>query len=1279
MVTSPPTPEMPMTAQQHNPQFALYLPRLLLEWRGQQDPPRHLQVEGTLLLVDISGFTSMSEMLAAKGKIGSEEVTEVLNAAFTELLDIAMLDGGDLLRFGGDALLLIFTGNEHAARACRSAYDMREALGHFSEQSSPAPLSMSVGIASGTIRGFLAGSTNKEFMVVGEVGSEVVQLQTAADPGEILISAAAAHMIGSEAVGPAKHQGFLLEQAPTADFPEPDDDFELPTTIDLARYVPLRLGPHLTLSFNEGEHRLATIAFVKFAGVDALLAEQGPDAVQQALDQLITSAQDAADRYQITFLATDVDDGGGKVIMASGVPERTGGDEEGILRAVQDIVNLDTRLILQAGVARGHVFAGDLGASFRRVYTVMGDSVNLAARLAGRAGPGRVLVTAQVLERSHTLFEATRLEPISLKGKAKPVAPFELGAILDNEEARTRRSLPFLGRRLELSQLHELAGAARGGRGSLVDLVGEPGVGKSRLLEHLSDQLPTFATVVGANEHYESTTPYYTFGRIIRTLLGIESNLTPEEVAGELGARVEEINPKLLPWVPVLALAMGGTAPDTPETEALEEQFLESKLHELVTELLGALLPDAAMVVIDDAQWMDDASRGLLHHLLSGIARLPWLICLSRRPDPPWPEPLPGEVVTEIALGPLPADVSLALVVAAVGNPPPPANVIEAMVNRAEGNPFFLIELASSNSESTGADSLPETIEALAGTRIDRLLPQDRRLLRYASVLGRQFSLDLLADALPAVAPQEPDSWARLSEFLDTTSFGKVRFRQAIIRDAAYEGLPYKRRREIHQSVGEALERRARNRPERFAELLSLHFDRANVTDKAWNYSKLAGQRAQAKWANIEAAVFYKRALRSAGDIANITPGELASIAEALGDVSELASLYEDAWEAFGSAIEWTGGDNGQTARLVRKQGQIKERMGSLDEALALIGRSLDIAQCDTDSPGGTAVCLETMVLLAGIKFRQGQYEDSAAWCTKVVETPGAPGPIRAHALQIRSNCHTHLNHPDRGNDAQEALVLFEEDQDLLGQANVLNNLGYDAYFKGEWDEARDYWQRSEALRERIGDVMGAATSQNNIAEILLEQGKYQEAEQRLVAALRVWSGGGYKLGVALAQMNLGRLMARTNRATEAAEQLEQAELGFREIGAESYVIESLIRKAENALLALDLSTALEGTRIALERISNAAGTETQRAALHRLRGCGLLAAGDLSSARKELEQSLDAGRSTAADHEVGLTLDALTRWAKRTGADAAGWASERDGIFGRLGIAAPPPAPTGT
>jgi class 3 adenylate cyclase/tetratricopeptide (TPR) repeat protein len=1265
-----------VTDRSHNPQFALYLPRLLLEWQSGDDPAPYLEVEGSLLLVDISGFTRMSEMLAAKGKVGSEEVTEVLNAAFTELLDIAMLDGGDLLRFGGDALFLVFTGEDHAARACRSAYDMRDALDDFSGKSSPTPLSMSVGVATGTIEGFLAGSSNREFMILGETGTEVVRLQTAAEPGEILICGNTAELIDDFAIGDEKEGGFLLEDAPDADFFEPEEGVAPPTRVDLGQFIPQRLRPHLTLSFNEGEHRLATIAFIKFAGVDELLSEQGPDAVQQALDNMLTSTQHAADRYQITFLATDVNDDGGKMILVTGVPERSDNPEERILRAVHEIVEADTELTLHGGIARGHVFAGDLGAAFRRVYTVMGDSVNLAARLAAQAKAGTALVTAKVLDRSHTLFDATQLDAIPLKGKAKPVAPFELGGILDSDAARDMHQVPFFGREEELEQLLVLAEAARRGTGHLVDLIGEPGIGKSRLLERLGDDLPSFTMVIGTNEPYESNTAYYTFGRIIRSLVDIKSNLTPEEVGAELSDRVADLAPALTPWVPLIALAIGGTAPDTPETASLQDQFLETKLHEVVAELLEILLPGPALIVIDDSQWMDDASRGLLNHLVTELGNTSWLICLSRRPVPAWSEPFPEEIVTEMALSPLPTEVSGRLIAAAVGDEPPPANVLEAMVARAEGNPFFLIELAGTSRGATDVDSLPETIEATAGARIDLLLPQDRRLLRYASVLGRQFSLDLLADVLPGIVTEETESWDRLSEFLDTTTFGKVRFRHAIIRDVAYEGLPFKRRREIHQGVGEALERRARNRPERFAELLSLHFDRAEIPRKAWTYSKLAGDRAQRKWANVEAAQFYKRGLQAAGQLDDVDTGERAAVAEDLGDVSELAGLYDDAWAAYSGALELIEADRVATARIVRKQGQVRERTGQLEEALDLIQKSLTTAGCDEPRDETAEVCLDTMLMLAGVKFRQGQYEESAKWCTDVLNAPAGSSAIKGHALQIRANCYTHLNHPDRSSDAERALELFEEAKDLLGQANVLNNMGYEAYFQGNWDEALDLWKRSETLRDKIGDVMGGATSRNNVAEILLEQGKYDEAEPLFAETLRTWRGGGYKVGVALAHANLGRLAARTGRPDTAASHLDEAEKGFTEIGAEGFVFETWVRKAENALLTGDPGAALPIIDMSLEKTAEASGATVLRAALHRLRGCALLALGNNEEARTELDASLTDARAASADHEIGLTLEALARWAQRTGTDAGEWTAERDDIFRHLGINAAPPVP---
>jgi len=360
--------------------------------------------EGTVLFADVSGFTRLSDELARRGKIGSEQVTGILNGAFTELLDVAMLDGGDLLHFGGDALFLMFHGEGHAPRAARSAFDMRHALEAYQRTSSPVPLSMSMGLASGPILLFLTGATSRYIVAAGATVDDMLAMESAADPGEILMAPSTAALV-PEVGGEPKAGGVLLAAAPDAEDPSPEPE---PGPVDYPSFVPQRFHKHLTVTFNEGEHRLANVAFVRLAGLGAVLAAGGMDGASAALGAAVTGVQRAADRYAVSLLATDVSADGAKLMLATGVPERMDAEEERILRAVSEIVAIDTPLEVAAGVATGRVFACDLGSRLRRVYTTIGATTNLAARLAAAAAPGKALVTGLILDRSSRASDRSR-------------------------------------------------------------------------------------------------------------------------------------------------------------------------------------------------------------------------------------------------------------------------------------------------------------------------------------------------------------------------------------------------------------------------------------------------------------------------------------------------------------------------------------------------------------------------------------------------------------------------------------------------------------------------------------------------------------------------------------------------------------------------------------------------------------------------------------------------------------------------------------------------------
>lgn len=430
-----------------------------------------------MLFMDISGFTALSERLARRGRIGAEQVADALNHTFTELLTIAVALGADPLKFGGDATLQFYEGPQHAQRAARAAALMRSRLRSVGNVDTPQgvlQLKMSQGVHTGTFDFFKVACSHQELIVTGRGAPTTVMI---ADAGEVMLSPSAAEQLSPHLVGDPKEDGFLLRRTPppTRQAPAPRER----TEYRLEQFTPVGLRPYLA-GRTEGEHRTATTAFLKIKGTDDRTATDGVDAVADWLQDIMVAVLTTAEEGGVTFLSTDIDEGAVKVILSAGVPATTGNDDERMLHTLRVIADSPAGRHLAIGVNRGTLFAGDLGAPFRRYYTVLGDGVNLAALVMSRAHLGEVLATPVVLNRSPTLFETTELDPFMVKGKSAPVRASSVGRAVGPRDETEGRELSLVGRIEELAQV---IGAYRASRheGGAIQVQGGSGSGKSRL------------------------------------------------------------------------------------------------------------------------------------------------------------------------------------------------------------------------------------------------------------------------------------------------------------------------------------------------------------------------------------------------------------------------------------------------------------------------------------------------------------------------------------------------------------------------------------------------------------------------------------------------------------------------------------------------------------------------------------------------------------------------------------------------------------------------------
>ncbi len=449
------------------PALTPYVPRLLGTWLGSAPERTHLTVEGTMVFADISGFTRLTERLSRLGALGAEEMSDALDATFTELLDEAYADGADLVKWGGDAVLLLFDGPQHAARACRAAYGMRARLrttGLLSTSAGQARLRMSVGVHSGTFHFFLVGDPelHRELLVCGPDISTVVAIEAEAGAGQIAVGWSTCEQLDPRLLGePLQDVGRLLrrEPAPGPRSPAGSDPGIGPVVdpghhpVDLSVGLPRGIREHLLQGRGEPEHRDIAVAFVAYSGTDAMLREEGAEATAAALDACIRNVAGAADDHKVTFFETDINRDGGKIMLTAGAPTSAGHDTERMLRAARLIVERAGRLPLRVGVNQGHVFSGDFGPTFRRTYSVKGDAINVAARLVARAQPGQVLATAKLPAQSQTRFVLSPLEPFVLKGKRRPVAAVAVGPVTEPGRTADVTLGPIFGRDRELAAL----------------------------------------------------------------------------------------------------------------------------------------------------------------------------------------------------------------------------------------------------------------------------------------------------------------------------------------------------------------------------------------------------------------------------------------------------------------------------------------------------------------------------------------------------------------------------------------------------------------------------------------------------------------------------------------------------------------------------------------------------------------------------------------------------------------------------------------------------------
>jgi class 3 adenylate cyclase/tetratricopeptide (TPR) repeat protein len=1232
-----------MTDTAASDRLSPYVPRLLAEWDREAPDSLWRTVDSTCCFVDISGFTALSERLARRGRIGAEELTEILNHVFSRMLGVAYAKGGSLLKFGGDALLLVFSRGDHAVLGTEAAVAMRAALREARTLATSVGrinLRMSVGLHTGDLLLFRVGDVHRELIVTGPVATITTEMEHAADAGEILISEVTAARLPRASVGEAKGPGLLLRGRRVVEGgPGPEPIREVHEE-SVSGSVPRLLRRRLTDPTAESEHRVATVGFVKFLGVDDLLAERGPDAAARAVDAVVRAVQAAADAEGVTFLASDIDANGGKLILTTGVPYAQEDDEGRMLRAAVAITGRAYELAVRVGVNSGHVFAADIGTEFRRTFTVMGDTVNLAARLMAAASPGQVLATAGALDRAGTLFQSEPLPPFMVKGKSEPVRAYAVGAATGPRTSSVD-ALPFHGREWELSRLHQEFGAEAGAKSGIVILEGERGSGKSRLVAEFLASLPPVPTFLAQGEPNGAAVPYLPLRGPLRAVLGVEAD--DREVAGaQLTETVAAVAPHVVPLLPLLAPVVDASLPATPESAAVATEFVRDQVGELLVALLDAAFDEPIVIVFEDIHWFDESSREICVRLAEAAKTRPWLIAATTRPDPSGHGFNTDAIVR---LEPLSAEAARSLVDAATSDAPLRPQELDGIVSRADGNPLFLGELLRIV-RSTDVEALPDSLDAIAMREIDSLPVLSRRVLRLASVLGRSFEsslLELLLDDELAELAEDP--LRDLGTLLVGAGDGTLTFRHAVLQEAAYQSLPFRSRLALHLRVGRAIEHASKD-TEDVATILSYHFTEANDWERAWHYAPLAARAAQEAFAPSEAIVHLERALGAAKKLGTVVVTHtVVGLQAELGEMLSLTGQYERAESAFRRASSSARGDAVERARLAERLGELLgDGQGRLTPAVRQVRSGLSLIEA-LDAPDDEAMRIRAKLLAreASLRARQGRLKEAVQLAESASGLAEEVGEERALAMSlgVYDTSVVELGHAEQATHMQRVLEIYERLGDQVHVAITLGNLGGVAYFESRWNDATAYFVRAAEAAAAAGDLAMAALSRTNLGEIYASQGRVTEAVENLAPALRTLESFGFPVAQAAAMLHLGRALALSGELEDGLTLIEAAAVTYEKSSLPIGLLEARARMAEICTLAGRNAEAADA--IAEARLLETKIGETPLSALIDRIEVTLEAGRSPERARALLGPAMERARALGASFDL-LVLMALSQ-----------------------------------
>ena len=1200
--------------------LATYLPqdRLRALIKGVSLPS---QTNGSAIFADISGFTPLTEKLTQTlgPRKGVEALSQQLNAVYGALIDQVEFYGGSVISFAGDSILGWFeeaVSDSSAWRAVTCARGMQTAMQDFDG------LSLKVVITTGPARRLTVGDPNIQLIdsLAGQTISRLSTAERLAQRGEILLDEQTLEAIGENASVHEKHKDedisedfFVLESLkyPAEGLVLPPVDLEALPEEDLRPWVLATVYQREQtglISFLT-ELRPAVPLFVNFSGIDY---DNDADA-EEKLNAFIVLVQRLLKKYEGTLLQLVIGDKGSYLYAVFGAFTAHEDDAQRAVYAAMEVKQFHQQLpyiqSLQMGISLGTLRVGAYGNTRRQTYAALGDEVNLAARLMTSARPDEILITGRIQIEVANRFTLEPREPILVKGKGELQPVFAVTGISHQRATRLPEPtyrLPMIGRQQELALVGEKLSLALQGKGQVIGITAEAGMGKSRLIAEVIRlaRKRGFTGYGGAAQSSGINTPYLVWQPIWQAFFDLDPEMPQRKQMRLLEGELEDRASERVDALPLLGRVLDLPLPDNEFTRALEPKDRKSALEVLLQEFLtSASRETPLLIVLEDLHWIDSLSHDLLETLARASESSPVCFVLAYRPpdiariQAPRVEKL--SYFTKIELKDLTASDAEQLIRAKLAQLFPermgalPQRLVERLTLKSQGNPFFIEELLNYlhdrglNPYDAGALKeleLPTSLQTLILSRIDQLTEPQRVTLKVASIIGRIFPFAWLYGYYPALGEETnvKNDLAELSK-LDLTPLDTPDpelayiFKHIVTQEVAYESLSYMTRAQLHELLASYLE--AVYRPNPPIEALAFHYSRSNNMGKRREYLRKAGDVAQTAYSNEAALEYYRQALTSSPE-----PEEAIDLHMNMGTVFLLIGEQDEARDHFHQALQVATASQimpkiieceiklGNAWTMYSEYSQAKEWLErAYEHAVQIEYRA---AMCD-------ALCE-----LGIIHWRLANFDQASQYLQKSLTLSRQLGnrAKETYALTIVGQLESQVGHFSESHRIFEAaLALAREINAKRRVAGILNNYANTYYYEGNYEAAQKLLEECLKTVHEIGDKRGMALALNNLGNIFYSKNDFETAQEHYRESLKLGRESDDKYVRSIALTSLGITLFRAGKLIEASLYYQEGMALNREMGDKSGL--SLIH-CYFGLLALAQGQPAEARRSFLEGLT---------------------------------------------------------------------------------------------